>query len=57
MAPNSEVTPKITHFEVGGGRLPNKGRYGCAVSAKPRARPGTISPKNLIPGQKRYPKT
>ena len=26
-----------------GGRLPNKGRYGCVASAK--SRPGTISPK------------
>ena len=34
----------------GGGRLPIKGRYGCAVSAKPR--PGKISPKNLMPKQK-----
>ena len=33
-----------------GGGLPNKGRYGCAASAKPR--PGKISPKNLMPGQK-----
>ena len=31
------------------GGLPNKGRYRCAVSAKPR--PGKISPKNLMPGQ------
>ena len=36
--------------EGGGGGLPNKGRYGCAASAKPR--PGKISPKNLMPGQK-----
>ena len=34
----------------GGRRLPNKGRYGCAASAKPR--PGKISQKNLMPGQK-----
>ena len=34
----------------GGGRLPNNCRYGCAASAKPR--PGKISPKNLMPGQK-----
>ena len=34
----------------GGGRLPNKGRYGCAASAKPRSE--TVSPKNLMPGQK-----
>ena len=34
----------------GGGGLPNKGRYGCVASAKPR--PAKISPKNLIPGQK-----
>ena len=34
----------------GGGRLPNKGRYRCAASAKPR--PGKISQKNLMPGQK-----
>ena len=40
---------EITHFE-GGGQLPNKGRYRCVASAKPR--PGTISPKNLIPRQK-----
>ena len=34
----------------GGGRLPNKGRYGCAVSAKPR--PGKISPKKTqCPGK------
>ena len=48
---------EITHFKGGG--LPNKGRYGCAASAKPR--PGTISPKkpnasakvpkNLMTGQ------
>ena len=31
-------------------RLPNKGRYGCAASAKPR--PGKISPNNLMPGQR-----
>ena len=40
-------------FPPGGGegeRLPNRGSYGCAVSAK--ARPGKISPKNLMPGQK-----
>ena len=34
----------------GGGRLPNKGRYGCVASAKPG--PGKIPPKNLMPGQK-----
>ena len=34
----------------GGRRLPNKGRYRCAVSAKPR--PGKICPKNLMPTQK-----
>ena len=34
----------------GGGRLPNKVRYGCAPGAK--TRPGKISPKNLMPGQK-----
>ena len=33
----------------GGGRLPNKGRYGCVASAKPS--PGKISRKNLMPGQ------
>ena len=33
----------------GVGRLPNKDRYGCVVSAKPR--PGKISQKNLMPGQ------
>ena len=33
----------------GGGQLPNKGRYGCVVSAKPS--PDKISPKNLMPGQ------
>ena len=33
----------------GGGRLPNKGRYGYAASAKPR--PGKISPNNPMPGQ------
>ena len=38
----------------GGGRLPDKGRYGCAPSAKPR--PGKISPKILMPGQKRAQK-
>ena len=43
---------EITDFE--GGRLPDKGRYGCVASAKPR--PGTISPKNLMPGQKKCPK-
>ena len=44
---------EITHFEGGGGgggQLPNKGWYGCAASAKPWL--GTISPKNLMPGQK-----
>ena len=30
--------------------LDNEGRYGCAASAKPRLE--TISPRNLIPGQK-----
>ena len=34
----------------GGGGLPDKGRYGCSVSAKHR--PGKISPKNLMPWQK-----
>ena len=34
----------------GGERLPNKRRYGCAASAKPK--PGKISPRNLMPGQK-----
>ena len=38
-----------------GGRLPNKGRYGCAASAKPR--PGKISSKNLMPRQKKWPNT
>ena len=33
-----------------GGRLPNRDRYRCVASAKPR--PGKISPKNLMPGQK-----
>ena len=32
------------------GGLPDKHRYGCALSAKPR--PGKISPKILMPGQK-----
>ena len=40
---------EIAHFE-GGGALPNKGRYGCAASAKPRSE--AVSPKNLMPGQK-----
>ena len=40
---------EITHFGRGG-RLSNIGRYGCAASTKPR--PGTISPRNLMPGQK-----
>ena len=40
---------EITHFG-GGGAVPNKGRYGCVASAIPW--PGTISPKNLMPGQK-----
>ena len=38
---------EITHLE--GGELPNKGRYGCVASAKPRLE--TITPKNLMPGQ------
>ena len=43
---------EITHFEGrGGGRRPNKGRYGYVASAKPRL--STISPKDLMPGQKR----
>ena len=33
-----------------GGRLPDKGMYGCAPSAKPR--PGKISLKILMPGKK-----
>ena len=33
----------ITHFEGGGGGLPNKGRYGCVASAKPR--PGQFPQK------------
>ena len=43
---------EITNLEGGGGgkELPNKGRYGCTASAKPRLE--TISPKNLMPGQK-----
>ena len=40
----------ISRRDWGGGGLPNKGRYRCAASAKPRA--GKISPKNLMPGQK-----
>ena len=36
-------------MNVGGGGLPNKGRYGCVASAKPS--PGKISRKNLMPGQ------
>ena len=36
-------------MNAGEGGLHNKGRYGCAASAKPR--PGKISPKNLMPGQ------
>ena len=38
---------EITHFEGGGGggRLPKKGRYGCAASAKP-------TPQKTMPGQK-----
>ena len=39
---------EITHF--GGGRLPNKGRYGCVASAKPS--PGTIPQKTLFLGKK-----
>ena len=35
-----------------GGRLPNKGRYGCAASAKPGR--GKISQKDLMPRQKHY---
>ena len=34
----------------GGGVHPNKVRYGCVLSAKPR--PGKISKRNLMPGQK-----
>ena len=41
---------EIAHFEGAGRRLPNKGRYECAASAKPRLE--TISPQNLMPGQK-----
>ena len=42
---------KNLHRDIpGGGGLPNKCRYGCAASAKPR--PGKISPRNLMPGQK-----
>ena len=37
-----------------GGGLPNKCRYGCAASAKPR--PGKISQENLMPRQKSAPK-
>ena len=40
----------IGSFCRGGGGLPNKGRYRCAASAKPRL--GKISPKYLMPGQK-----
>ena len=35
-------------------RLSNKGRYGCAASAKPKQ--DKISQKNLMPGQKRAQK-
>ena len=48
---------QISLIEGGGGGggvregvLPNKGRYGCVASAKPR--PGKISLENLMPGQK-----
>ena len=34
----------------GGGQLANKGRYGCAASAKPR--PGKTFPKIPMPEQK-----
>ena len=40
----------VSEREGGGRRLPNKGRYGYVTSAKPR--PGKISPKSLMPGQK-----
>ena len=43
-------TVKARQGGGGGGRLPNKGRYGCAASAK--RRPGKISQKNLMPWQK-----
>ena len=33
---------------------PNKGKYGCAASAKPRL--GKFAPKNLMPEQKRAQK-
>ena len=39
----------------GGGRLPNKGRYRCAASAKPRQ--GKISQKKPNPRAKKCPKT
>ena len=44
-----DVSSKLYSWGGGGG-LPNKGRYGCAVSAKPS--PGKISPQNLMPEQK-----
>ena len=47
---SSSCTKNFNFVVGGGGRLPNKVRYGCATSAKPR--PGKISPKNLMPGQK-----
>ena len=40
----------VSQARGGGRRLPNKGRYGYGASAKPR--PGKISQKHLMPGQK-----
>ena len=44
----TDIYPFFDRTEPGG--LPNKGSHGCAASAKPR--PGKISTKNLMPGQK-----
>ena len=47
------MTLNVAKNRGGGGRLPNKGRYECAASAaSAKPRPGKISPKNLMPGQK-----
>ena len=40
---NTALLSDVAGIVMGGGGLPNKGRYGCAASTKPRL--GKISPK------------
>ena len=51
----TDIYPFFDRTERGRGGLPNKGRYRCAVGAKPR--PGKISTKKPDARAKKCPKT